>query len=305
MKHLIKVILTTFVIGLLGSFFLSFSFLNVLYQFDLVSGIVLLFGSLLFATLFAITSVITLMSTMKAEKKNKLSNWLSSNGAKFGLAYILIIVFLFSIKAELLLTIEDIKEILSIAWTILGISIAIFLIWNVVVIEYLENRKPQKPTSPLPTKTWLYIEEKGDFYNDATSLFSNITLLTINLFVLTFTTIFIYVTYRQATIFSQSITFLTLVLCTNSLGGLFTDILKPFNEKKRKMLQEAKVTNEDVDLENRIIKETEIALTAIDAVKNARNISEESKNEVISGILDTYHEKFGETLIAKPQKKGD
>lgn len=304
MKRLLGILTAIFVIALIGSFILFFSAMDVLFEFELITEKMLLVLSCVAAFVFAVVCIIIAILLMKAEKKTKFGNWLSSNIAKITLAYTFLTIFFFSVKSEVILTIEELKEIISLGWTILGISVGIFLIWNVIAMEYLEKKKPNKPLSSFPTKQWRYIQEKSNFYSDATMLLSNVNLLLVNLLVLVVVTVLVFVTSRKATILSQSATFLVLFLCTNTIVGLMLDILKPFNEKKKSMLQETKVTSADVDLQNEIDQQTEIVLKTIEIVEDMQNVGEEVKKQVVTGILESYLNKFGETL-EESQVRGD
>ncbi|MBQ8815002.1 MAG: hypothetical protein IJZ85_10975 [Lachnospiraceae bacterium] len=305
MKKILGIMLATFVIMWIASFALVFSILHVFCEFELISTTGLFTWTCIFASVLSVLCLIITIVLIKTEKKTKLENWLSNNRAKMMLAYTFITVFCLSIKAELIMTIEEMKEIISLSWSISGISMAIFLIWNVIAIEYLENKKPNKPTSCLPTKTWKYIQARGDFYHDATTLLSSINLMLVTMLFLVTTTVFVYVSSREATVFAQSMSILGLLLCTNTVLSLLFDILKPFNEKKKAMLQESKVTNVEVELQNEINKQTEITLGAIEAVENTENISQEVKMQVIAEIINCYSNRFRMTPEEQLQTKGE
>lgn len=292
MKKILSIIASIFVLAWLLWFGLFFTGLHICSEFQLITAKILLIWSTVAATILALVCAVVAMILLFTDKKTKLGNWLSSNFARILFAYTILIVFLLSIRAEPVMSIEDMKSIISLGWTIMGISMAIFLIWNVVAMEYLKNKMPSKPTSNLPTKLRRYIQEKEDFYFSANFLLSNVNLLLVNLLVLVFTTVFVFVTSREVTLLSQSMVILVLFLCTNTIVGLFLDILKPFNEKKRAMLQETRVSSADVELQNRIDEETKVTLSAIEAVENMKNISEDVKLTVISGILESYTSKF-------------
>lgn len=291
-----KFVIGIFVLTLFLAFIFFASFFNVFYEFELITESSLLWASLVASLVFAIVCTIVAVIITKKEKETKFGNWLSNNIAKITLAYTLLTVFFISIRAEVTLTIEDIRETISLIWTIFGITIALFLIWSVVVMEYLEKRKPNMPTSKFPTKIVLYISKKRSFYNDASFILSNITLLTVNLFELVVATIFTYISYSEVTVFLQSITTLTLLLSTNSIGGLFLDMLKPLNEKKKAMLQEAKVTSEDVDLQNEINEKTKIVIALIETIENIEKLSEEEKKQFIGWLLENYFSEFKEQM---------
>ena len=232
MKKLVGICFAVFAIALLTSFFLVFSLLNIFHEFEIVSGKTLLCISGVVSIIFAIICVISIIILFKSEKKTKLGHWLNINGSKLFLAYILLIVFFYSIKAEVFLTIEDMKELISLEWVILGTSITVFLIWHVITIEYLEKKLPVKPQSVIPTKKILYIQKKEAFYSDATMLLNNANLLFINLIGLIIATAYVYVTSRTANLFSQTLVTAVLLLCTNTVIGLVADIFKLFNERK-------------------------------------------------------------------------
>lgn len=286
-------------------FVFTFSLTNIFYEFELISADVVLYTSLITAGIFAIVCLIIVIALTKAERKTKIGHWLSINGAKLTLAHILLLLFFFSVKPEVFLTVTDMKELLSLEWVILGISITAFLIWNVVTIEYLQKKKPQKPQSPLPTQTWLYLQEKENFYSDATSLLSNVYLLLINLSVICIATGTLYVTSRAATLFSQSIVILGLYLSTNTIIGLILDILKPFNEKKKAILEETKTTNEDVELQNSINTDTENLLIVIEAIDKLPTMDDEEKTKVKSELLRGYISKYDNEPSNQQLNAGD
>lgn len=305
MKTLIKVCISTFLIAFVGMFSLAFLFIHIFYNLELVSDNVLLYTSLIVAGIFSIVSLIVVIFLMKSKKKTKIGHWLSINSAKLTLSYILLLFFFSSVKSEVFLTIEDMKELVSLEWVILGISITVFLIWNVVTIEYLQKSKPQKPQNSLPTKIWLYLQKKEDFYSDATSLLSNVYLLLINLTVICIATVNIYVTSRTATIISESIVILGLYLSTNTIIGLILDIFKPFNEKKNAILRETKTTNKDIELQNSISKDGEKLLIAIEAINKLQSIDDEEKNKLKAELLSNYISKYDNESNVPQLNEGD
>ena len=305
MKKILGILLATFVIMWIASFALVFSIMHVFCEFELISTTGLFTQTCIFASVLSILCLIITIVLIKTEKTTKLENWLSNNRAQMMLACTFITVFCLSINAELIMTIEEMKEIISLSWSISGISIAIFLIWNVIAIEYLVNKKPKKPSSCLLTRTWKYIQARRTFYGDATTLLSSINLMLVTMLFLVTTTVFVYVSSREATVSAQSMSILSLFLCTNTVLSLLFDILIPFNEKKKTMLQESKVTNVEVELQNEINKQTEITLGVIETIKNTKNISQEVKMQVIAEIINCYSDRFRMTPEEKIQAKGE
>ena len=292
MKYLLGLLSVIFVGTLLLSFLLFFCVLGVFHEFDIVSTKVQIWASFAAAVVFSVVCLWVAIRNLKAGKKTKFENWLSNNSARIMLAYTLLYIFSISVRTEVFLSFAEMKEILTLGWTIFGISAAIFLLWSATALKYLEERKPIKPNSKFPTKTWLYIKEKETFYSDATFLLNNVNLLLANLLGLSIATVFIFVIHRKASVLSQSITIFVLLLCTNSIVGLFLDMLKPFNEKKKALLKETKVTSADIALQNEIGQQTELISTAIDAIESAEGIDEEKKTMLLQKTLGEYYEMF-------------
>lgn len=278
-------------------FLLVYSFMEIFHEFQLVSENTVLYSSSVVSGIFAIICLGATIAIIKTDKKTKLERWFSINASKLCLSYIFLILFFPSIESEIFLSNENIKELLSIKWTILGISVAVFLIWNVVAIDFLENKKPQPPQNKIPTKILIYLRKKENFYFDATLLLNDVYFLLLNLVFLCIETSFTYITSRESSIFSQSLAIFVLYLCTNTLVLLILDILKPFNEKKKSMLQETKTTDSDVDLQNKIFKETEKTLTAIESIEQLQSIPSEEIDKLKAEILDNYINKFSEISI--------
>lgn len=294
MKNKWKILLAVFIVAFLGFLILFALFFNALFELNLISERLLKSGTCIATLIVSIFCEIVAIILLKSDKKTKFGNWISNNIAKIMLAYTLLTVFLASIHPDVVMDFSDIKEIISLCWTIFGISIAIYLIWNVVTMDYLEEMKPIKPKSDLPIKISVYIQEKSFFYSNAIWFFSNVNLLLINLYALIIASVLGYVIVREATILTQSITILTLFLCTNSIVSLFLDILKPYNKKKKAMLQETEVTKDDVELQNLIEEETKSMLKTVETVKSMNTVSDDIKTIVIAGLIESYKGKFGD-----------
>ena len=286
-------------------FLLIYSFMGIFCEFQLLSENTVLYSSLVVAGNFALICLGVAIAIIKTDKKTKLEQWFTINASKQFLSYKLLKLNFPSIESEVFLTNKDIKELLSIKWTILGISVAVFLIWNVVAIDFLENKKPQPPQSKMPTRFLIYLQKKENFYFDATLLLSDVYFLLLNVVFLCIETSFTYITPSESSIFSQSLAIFVLYLCTNTIVLLILDILKPFNEKKKSMLQETKTTDSDIDLQNKIFKETEKTLTAIESIEQLQSITTEEANKLKAEILDNYMNHFAEIPIPQKNDTGD
>lgn len=300
-----KIYSSVFLLALIGMFVLAFSFINIFCQFKLVSEENVMIDSSIVAIIFALICLGITVYIIKSEKKTKIGHWLNIHLAKLLLGYVLVLITFGSIKAEIFLTIPDIKNLISLEWGIMGISITIFLLWHVVAIDYLEKKKPINPSNDSPLKKALYLSHKEDFYSDVTLLLNNVYLLLINLVGLIYLTAHVYITLREPNIFSQCMVIVVLYLCTNTILSLIIDVLKPFNEKKKTMLEEAKTTKEDVDLQNAILKDAEDLLVAISVIEKIESLDEQDKKRMIAELVQKFTGTYSDTSNIKSLSAGD
>ena len=294
MKLIIKICFFVFLSVLVGAFLFLFSLMNIFYKFELISDEIVVYIPLIISVVLAIIGVIVVIFDIKSERKTNLSHWMQIHTSKIVLAYIFLILFFTSLKSEIFLAQEAARELLSLEWTILGISIAVFLIWNVKVIDYLEKKKPTKPQDCLPTKTMIYIQEKENFYFDSTMLLNNVYLLLANLIVVCVSTAAIYISSKEMGLYSQTILIFGLFLCTNTIIGLIFDVLKPFRDKKDEMLKETKTTISDVKLQNAILKDADELLLITERIKNSQSIDETQKALLIAELIKNFKTKYSD-----------
>lgn len=171
-----------------------------------------------------------------------------------------------------------------------GISAAVFLVWNVIIVEYLEKKKPIEISNRAPIEKAKYIEEKGTFFQIASSSFNTISLLFISLVMLIFATFLTYIVWREINLFNQTIGIIAFFFATNTLLDLMSGVLRPLKEKKHKILESTKISNFEVEEQNRIITQTKNFLKTIEGIDSSNALSDEEKMEIKTRLLAEYME---------------
>ena len=281
------------------------TFLGALCEFHVLSNKPSPLVALGIALCFSIIGSGIAICLLNTPKYTKVGNWLSANVFTLSLLYTLSNVFCSAVKSTVIWSYERIKELLSLEWTIIGVSITIFLVWNVIAIEYLDNKKPQKPTDSSPVNVMRYIQSKSDFTFEAKSLLNNINLLLVNVLVLLFATAIVYIGAAEASVLNQNMVLLAFFLCTNTILGLFLDIFKYYFGRRKRLLADAKVTNADIMLQNQIKEEAEKVLDSIDVIDNLSNISAEEKKTMTLKILTSFLEEFPKALYNLQDENND
>lgn len=179
----------------------------------------------------AINTGLTVRNT-KRFRETRLSFWLEKNGPKLLLGYLLTIIALVSVKSELIWDANTASDMLSLQWSIFGLSLTIFLVWNVIIVEFLKNRQPKEPGSSELLQKYKLALEKRSFSKEIETTFFSVVLLTINLFLLLLSTSLTYIGAKSENIITQNILHCSFFFTTNSISCLFLDILKPLKMKR-------------------------------------------------------------------------
>lgn len=284
-----------FILFFLAYFFFAFFFvasvLICINNFTEVTNKVFLWCGVGLVIISTIMSVLTLRTT-KRIGETRFSFWFERNYPKLLVGYFLTIFALVSIKSQAIWTAEVVYDILSLQWTIFGLSLTVFLVWNVIIVEFLKNRQPKEPDSSDLLQKYKLALEKRSFSQEIETTFSTIVLLTINLFLLLVSASLIYISAKPESVFVQDVLHCTFFVTTNSIASLFLDILKPLNRDKTEMLKNSNVTKEDIDkayaalFVQNIVEGIEEAVMA----RNPEKYTDEEKKELIVACLKAFRE---------------
>ena len=289
-----------FILLFLGCLFLAFllvgSILICIKNFTEVTNKVWLWCGVGIVIFSAIMTVLTVRST-KRFGETKFSFWFSKNYPKLLTSYFLLILALISIKSEPVWDTEAVFDILSVQWTIFGLSLTVFLVWDVIIVEFLKKRQPSADDSADLLQKYKTIIEKKSYSQEVETTFLSVTMLTVNLFLLLLSTSQIYIAAMPDTLFTQTMLRCSFFFTTNSIACLFLDILKPLKKEKTEMLKSNNVTKEDVDnaqaalFSQAIIDGIEKAVMALDPEK----YTEGEKKK----IFIEYLKAFGESVKSR------
>lgn len=142
---------------------------------------------------------------------------------------------------------EIVYDILSLQWTILGLSLTIFFVWSVIIVDFLRKRQPREDDTNSFYKKYKFVLEKNYFSQEIEATFSTMLLLTINLLLLLICTSFVYISTNPDTVFTQNLLRCCFYFTTNSILGLFIDVLRPLKKEKNDLLKNNNVTKADIE----------------------------------------------------------
>ena len=267
------------IVNSVPAFLFGYSFFGVFKEFDVISSSTQISYALVVTIGVAVVTLIVKLIRLKRKKCAKIEIWFSLNHAKIWLGYFIVVIILFSIKSEIVYTLADLKEFISLQWMIFGINVTIFLVWNIIITD-LKNNLPSKNTNKGLLGELKYINIKYDFYVDATTRFMAITILVINLFILLYATASVYLIFDSSygvNLINQNISKVSFYLCTNTLASLFFDILASFVKEKKDIFKKSKPTNEEIEKYIKSNKEIVTALKEVELINKLTTIDEKQK----------------------------
>lgn len=276
------------IVNFIPAFLFGYALFGVFKEFDIISCSTQISYSIVVAIGFAVVTLIVKLIRLIRKKSAKIEIWFSLNHAKIWLGYVIVVIILFSIKSEIICTLGDLKEFISLQWMIFGISITIFLVWNILITDYLKKNIPFESKNDSLLGELKYINIKSDFYVNATTRFISVTVLVINLIVLLYATASVYLTMDSndgVNLFNQNISKVSFYLCTNTLASLFFDILLPLAKEKKDIFKKSKPTNEEVEKYIKSNQEIVKALKEVELINKITTLSEKEKAVLSAKVL--------------------
>lgn len=256
-------------------------------QFEVIDSIQVFLISFVVSLVYSILKVVFDECT----GDTKMKKWINRNNGKIIMSYFFIVLFFMSVRSELIWTNDEVKEIIGVQWTILSVSIAVFLVWHVLFSSYLKSNNPILPENPSFYDMYNHIKNKRDFNYDISIRFSAVVYLTINILLLIFVSTDVFITKNGEELLTQIFVLLSMYFATNTLVALFCDLLKPIIEEKKKFYNLSKVSKEDEDLEDTIEKAMFKINEKIKEIKKDISLDEKTKQEKIKELVNILIER--------------
>ena len=270
-------------------------------------GVVWLWRGLIISGIVAFIGAVLIVRSTKRFKETRLSFWLGKNYPKLLLGYILAVLTIGSINSQPIWDADMVSEVLSLQWTIFGLSLTIFLVWNVLMVEFLKGKQPKVSDSSSLYQKFTLALEKKTYTQEIDTTFNSVVLLTINLFLLLLSSTMIYIGMNPESIITQNILLCSFFFTTNSILCLFMDILLPLKKDKEGMLKNNSITQSDIDK----AYADQFAQAIIDGIKqgvmalDSDKYTEEDKKKLIVEYLTAFKDfaKNRENSDSEKQKK--
>lgn len=290
-----------FVVLLVGSILICIN------KFVALPGMVWFWRGMMISAIVAFVGTVLIVRSTKQFKETKISFWLGKNYPKVLIGYTLAVLTIGSINNQAIWTADMVYEVLSLQWTIFGLSLTIFLVWNVIMVEFLKTKQPKVSDSSSLYQKYTLALKKKTYTQEINATFNSVVLLTINLILLLLSSTMIYINMKPESIITQNILLCSFFLTSNSIICLFMDILSPLKKDKEEMLKNNSITISDIDkayaaqFAQAIIDGITQGVMALDSDK----YTEEDKKKLIVVYLTAFMDsvKNRENSDSEKQKK--
>lgn len=274
----ILILLASFIFG----FLLLFSICSTLNDFEIINAKTTFFSSVGLSFLISILVVVLIIVDANSKKTSKLVFLLRQQCPKLILSYVFPLLFSRSIRKEILWTAQEIAEVLSIIWTIFGLSITIFLVWNVLIVGYLKSKQPVEKKDSNLIEHYHYLISRNTFVQDTKTLFNTVVFLVINLFVILMATTSVYLSKSPESLLTQNITICAFYFSTNTLVFLFLDILKPLQKDRKALIDQNQISSTEFEMAEAGARLQINMETFVKLVNDSTFLTDEQKKEVIA-----------------------
>lgn len=291
--YIFKIILK-FILAYIILFFIGFSIINALSEFDIVDLYNSSYWVLVASLLGSIVWLIINELQHKSIYVTKFKAFISTYSMHIMWIIIVIIICLNTVEKECKFDFDALQSILNLAWTIFGIIIAVYLVYKVVVPEYLKKKQPEEINDKSLISKHINLKKKSLFISFSNIYLSIEIVFFITLIFLCFATYLIYQNIDMMDVVTQNCTRIALNLCV-LLVVQFLFILFLSDESRQEVLKKNKITDSDYKdekaLKDKIDKLLPVIAEETVKIQNLEGVNAENKNIMIKEMVSKLCER--------------
>ncbi len=228
--------------------------------------------------------LILLLSTGLFKKRADIFKYIAYNFAAIVVWLTLFRICFELIRPDISISVGQMEKIVSLQWTIYGISIAIFLVWYYVVIGFLKDNRPKLYTNPNYTQLFDNIHRKNAYQSSTSSYYRSIVFLVINTITLIFVTIRTYIDTEAPTVMSQALLLIGFFMSICTLIVLFLDIISIGFREKKAMLKGMEISGKEKEELEIIASNIDKANAIINLLEKADDLDVETRKHLLDKV---------------------
>ena len=289
-SHLFVTFLAIFVILTFLCFLPAYLLINCIRSFVDIDFLKSLWTAAAICIIFSLFFAILFFRDIRMMKESKFGYWMKRNYHRFFLSYIILNLFLVSFMKSAIWSYDEINDLLTLEWTIFGLAITIFLVWNVLIVEYLKKKQPDGSKLTNPLQKYELLLEKQSIYSEVEITFSTIVLLSINLILLLFSSYLTYIIHIPESIITQNVINCAFFFTIYTISILFFDILKPLRKDKQSLLKNNQVTMKELDTTKAEMVVHALYKGTVDAIQEMSDLSDDEKKQLSNAYVEAIRD---------------
>ena len=238
----------------------------------------------LISAIFVSLYIITRKSFIQ---KMKTSTWIADHVDKILVWYAVPSMTLATIKNDITKTLTDLENMISISWTIFSLIVAVFLVWRVLVPEYLKRNTPSCEQNQLIDQS-KRMQDRVMFHEKVSTYFVSVYLVMITLLGLLFATISVHMSTKGVTLFNYNATICSFYYCCSTILFLFIDICRLTKKDRDDLLEDVRVSNSEIEEQAKIEEDRHKAEDMLNVICDMENISESEKRHMAEKLREHY-----------------
>lgn len=262
MREKIKDFLIIFLVTFVAVGWLCHSIWRVMRDFGLLYDEITFYIPYIVAIVFSVIFTTIVCSRINMLKKLKL--WIWPNISKVVFCWVISNLFFISMQSRLMWSRSEAQSLVSLEWTIFGISIAIFVFWSPAFFEYLKRQNPEKAK----VNSFIRIEKSIYKQIKISSFVIDVVFMITDFIVLCIATLSLYM-LPEINVLIQTAILFSFFLCMNTISGLLINMFNYFALQKKMLLNEMNVTDDEIEMASNFRRK-------ISMLKNSK-ISEKEK----------------------------
>lgn len=231
-----------------GSIYLfCYHLLNTLNEFGLVTSYTAQMLTKIISFIITFIIFLTSVRRLHLKKKSKFVSWFVINLSKIILVYSIILFLFVSLRADLIWDTDTLKDVISLQWTILGITIALFLAWYIANEKYLKSKGVSNTNFENLDDNKRYSYRKLNFSYLANQRITSVSFLSINVLLLILATGSFYFGENgvEINLLNQNLAILCFYFSTNSFLDLFLKIVYLLKDDSKDIMKKAEISLDD------------------------------------------------------------
>ena len=217
-----------------------YSIWRVAYDFGIFLGETVFYMPYITALIFSVIFTTIVCSRINMLKKLKL--WIWPNISNVVFCWVISNLFFISMQSRLMWSRSEAQSLISLEWTIFGISIAIFVFWSPVFFEYLKRQDQEEAK----VNSFIRIEKAIYKQIKVSSSVIDAIFVIIDFIVLCIATLSLYMS-PEMNVFIQTAILFSFFLCMNTISGLLINVFNYFVLQKKMLLNEMNITADEIE----------------------------------------------------------